>query len=567
MKLTPTKHSSENTHRIATIHAPGAAENVAMTADVSETVSAGEVGAQQLLRRTPNNYLFNQVYGFWFYISSFLLTVLITRSVSPDQYGTYAVILTAYNTVQYIVALGLEDATTVFMPRILAEHGTAGAAKLLHSFLGLRLVTLCAGIGLILFGLPALSPWLATLSIPGAAQFASTLKDPVILSHNLPLAVYVLGSSLANLFSALCAAQMRMKIVLVVNGLMQLAFLCVGFFLLRLGWGIDGVLWMQAIGSIASAAAFAAWQAPFLFSRSTSYKPPLRSVLRLGIAAWLTNLASGALLKQVSVTLLGVFTVSLVNIGYFNLAFQLADSANALLVSGFAGVGGSALAAAFIGNNYARLANTWQVLIKVETILAAPGLVFCLFNASNITHALYGSRFDAVGVLLTIFLVFNLLGRLLGFTIHQASLYVVGKPAHVTFSQWIGLGVAIVAGIVLIPTFGAAGALIADGIARTVTGVLLLIFLLRYLPSDYPKELLWFTLRFLCALILAALPTLLWHPDNRILLGLSGCIFIALCLGLLLWIKPISSADMVMLTQVNPRIAKYLRWFARGAHG
>jgi O-antigen/teichoic acid export membrane protein len=535
------------------------------TDTLKQVAAAGESGAQHLLRRTPNNYLFNQVYGLWFYVSSFLLTVLITHSVSTGQYGTYAVILTAYNTIVYITAFGLEDATVTFIPRILAEHGVEAAAKLLRYLLAIRLVALVIGISLILFGLPALVLWMAPLPIPGIAQFAHSLRDPVLLSHSTVLAAYAFGSGVANLFSALCAAQMRMKIVLVINGLMQLSFLCIGFVLLHLGWGIDGVLWLQAIGTFVSAVAFAGWQIPFIFTKPTRYQPSLRSVLRLGFSAWLTNLASGALLKQVSVTLLGMFAVSLVQTGYFNLAFQLADSANVLLVSGFLGVGGSALAAAFVGNNYERLARTWQVLIKVETILAAPGLVFCFFNASNIAHVLYGSKFDPVGPLLAIFLFFNLLGRLMGSTIHQVSLYVVGKPGRVVLSQWIGLVVVTLTGIGLIPILGAAGALIADGIGRTVTGILLLFFLLRHLPSHYPKELLWFTLRFLLALVLAALPGLLWHPGDRLLLGASGGIFVILCLGLLLWVKPLNSRDIVMLTEVNPRVAKYIHWFARKA--
>ncbi|GAC1366486.1 MAG: hypothetical protein NVS2B12_34620 [Ktedonobacteraceae bacterium] len=528
----------------------------------SET-ALGQAAAKKLLQRAPNNYLFNQAYGLWFYISSFLLTVLITRSVSPAQYGVYAVVLTAYNTILYIMALGLEDATTTFIPRILAEHGSAGAARLIRYIFGLRLIVLGAGTSLILFGLPVLATLLASLPLAGAAQIAKSLNDPILLAYSAPLGVYVLGSGIANLISALCTAQMRVQIVLVVGSLLQLGLLCVGFVLLQAGWGVSGILWLQAIGSLVSAVAFVAWQAPFLLQRNTTYRPPLKAVIQLGLSAWVTNLASGALLKQVSIALLGIFAVSLTNIGYFNLSFQLADAANTLLVSGFIGVGSSALAVAFVGNDYTRLANAWQVLIKVETLLAAPGLVFCLFNASNIADALYGSKFDPVGPLLAIFLFFNLLVRILGTTIHQASLFVIGRPRSVVISQWLGILFVIIAGVVFIPPLGAAGALIADGIAKALTGVLLLFFLLRYLPSQYPKELLGFTLRFLLALVVAALPSILWHPNNRILLGMSGVIFILLCVGLLLLIKPLNAGDIELLTQVNPRAAKYTRWFAR----
>ena len=129
---------------------------------------------------------------------------------------------------------------------------------------------------------------------------------------------------------------------------------------------------------------------------------------------------------------------------------------NALLVPGFGGVGNSALAAAAIGRNYKRLGRSWEVLIRVETLLAAPGLVFCLFNAQNIVAVLYPKTFAPVGTLLAIFLFFNLIVRVLGTTIHQSTLYVMNKARLVVMGQWIGLGVVIVLGIFLIPRYGPA---------------------------------------------------------------------------------------------------------------
>jgi O-antigen/teichoic acid export membrane protein len=266
------------------------------------------------------------------------------------------------------------------------------------------------------------------------------------------------------------------------------------------------------------------------------------------------------LLKQVSIILLGYFAVSIIQIGYFNLSFQLAHAASLLLVSGFGGVGSSALAAAFVGKNYDRLARSWQALIKIETLLAAPVLMFCLFNAQNVAHALYGSNYDPVGPLLAIFLFFNIVTRVLGATMHPYAMYVIGKPRLVVLSQWLGLLAVIGFGIVLIPRWGPAGALVADGLAQVLMGVLLLAFLWRVLPRKYPLD---FTWRFLLGLILAALPGILWHPGSRLLLGVSGVIFLILCVGLLILIKPLNSEDVEMIGSLNARVVPVLKWFAR----
>src|SRR5215467_14559235 len=107
----------------------------------------GEIEARQLLKRTPGSYLLNQAYSLWFFISSFLLTIIITRRLSTTQYGVYAVALSAFNTIAYIVALGLEDATTTFVPRVFSEHGRAAAAALIRRLLALRMGILVLSVG------------------------------------------------------------------------------------------------------------------------------------------------------------------------------------------------------------------------------------------------------------------------------------------------------------------------------------------------------------------------------------------------------------------------------------
>ncbi len=460
-------------------------------------VPLGEKGARYLLKRTPSNYLLNQVYGLWVFASLFILTLIMTRKVSVAQYGVYAIASAAFNTIAYIIAFGLEDATTTFVPRVLAEHGRAAAALLVRRLLALRLVILIVTVSLMLFTLPVLSILIAAIPVSGSAGIASGLRSPGLLGHITPIAFWVLGNGITSLFIAIYASEMRMRIVFIFGSVAQVLLLGLSFITLQLGWGIDSVLWLQAICSLLTAGVFVIWQTPLLLTRGATYKQSMQPVLRVGISAWLTNLVSGALLKQVSIILLVYFAVSVAQIAYFNLSFQLADAASLLLVSGFGAVGGSALAAAFVGKNHERLARTWQTLIKIETLLSAPVLVFCLFNAQAIVHLLYGSKYDQVGSLLAIFLFFNIIVRVLGTTIYQSTLYVIGKPRLVVLGQFIGLIFAIMLGIVFIPHWGPAGALIADGISKIIMGCLLLVFLWRDLPEKYP---LGFTLRMLLAI-------------------------------------------------------------------
>jgi len=524
-------------------------------------IPLGEKGARYLLKRTPSNYLLNQVYGLWVFASLFILTLIMTRKVSVTQYGVYAIASAAFNTIAYIIAFGLEDATTTFVPRVFAEHGRAAAALLVRRLLAIRLTVLTITVAVMIFTLPLLATLIAALPVSGSAGIAASLRSPGLFGHITPIAFWVLGNGITSLFIAIYASEMRMRIVFIFGSIAQILLLVFSFITLQLGWGIDSVLWLQAICSLLTAGVFLIWQTPLLLTRGATYKQALQPVLRVGISAWVTNLISGALLKQVSIILLAYFAVSVAQIAYFNLSFQLADAASLLLVSGFGAVAGSALAAAFVGKDYERLARTWQTLIKVETLLSAPVLVFCLFNAQAVVHLLYGSKYDQVGSLMAIFLFFNIIVRVLGTTIHQSTLYVIGKPRLVVLGQFVGLIAAILFGIVLISRWGPAGALVADGISKIIMGCLLLAFLWRDLPKKYP---LGFTARMLLALTIAALPGIVWHPSGRFSLVIAGIVFLVLAIGLLLVMKPLNTGDLEMVGEVNTVVVKYLKWFGRG---
>ena len=540
------------------------------------TIPLGEEGAHHLLKRTPSNYLINQIYGLWLYGSLFILTILLTHAVSVNDYAVYTALATAFNTIAYVVAFGLEDAITTFVPRLASEHGEASAASLIRRLLGIRLLILVLTFALLLFGLPYLADVFALIPTPLTTGIATSLHDPNLQMNSVPIAFWVLGNGLFSLLNAVYAAIMRMKVVFIVGGLGQVFLLGLGFVALHLGWGIVSILWLQGIVTVVGAIVFALWLAPLLFARGSTYRQPLGPVFRLGFASWFTNLVSGALLKQIALLFLFAYATQAA-LAYFNVSFQLTDGANLLLVSGFGGVGVAALAAAFVGKNYGRLSRIWQTLIKVETLLSAPGLIFCLFNAQSIVEMLYGQKYAPAGQLFAIFLALNLLVRVLGMTIHQSTLYVLGKARFVVIAQWAGLFVVLGLGFWLVPLYGAAGALVADGVSRLVTYGLMLVFLWSDLPEKYPLS---YTLRIvlataLAALVLhfglAALPTLalhfhpLAHLTGKLLLAVSGVLFVVLSAGLLILVRPLSRKDLDMIAEIKPGVARYLRWFAQRA--
>ncbi len=200
-------------------------------------------------------------------------------------------------------------------------------------------------------------------------------------------------------------------------------------------------------------------------------------------------------------------------------------------------------------------------------------MIFCLFYAQTIIEAIYGQKYAQAGSLFAIFLALNLLVRVLGMTVHQSTLYVLSKARFVVIAQWIGLFVVLALGFWLVPLWGAAGALVADGVSRLVTYGLMLVFLWRYLPEKYPFG---YTLRIVLATGGAALvsrlaiagissisSTFAHHLTGKPLLVISGLLFVALSALLLAVIRPLSRKDLDMIAEVRPGVARYLQWFAQ----
>ncbi|HET9921845.1 MAG TPA: hypothetical protein VFQ30_18530, partial [Ktedonobacteraceae bacterium] len=262
---------SDTQEALAPMNSEVAVKDANQTPGNSE-IASSEIEARHLLKRTPNSYLLNQAYGLWVFISLFLLTIIVTRKVSVEQYGVYAIAMAAFNTIAYIVAFGLEDAITTFAPRVFAEHGRGAVADLIRRLLALRFVILAASTIIMLFAMPVLANLVAAIPLNGSAALAAGMRDPQLLGHITPIAIYVIGNGISSLFTSVCASLMRMRFVFIVGSATQLALLVMSFVVLQLGWGINGVLWVLALTSLLNGLAFVVWLAPLLFTQATEYR-------------------------------------------------------------------------------------------------------------------------------------------------------------------------------------------------------------------------------------------------------------------------------------------------------
>ena len=555
-------------------------------APAAVTTQSRTAEATELLRRAPSAYLWNQLGSLWLFAASFLLSLIAARGLGKEPYGIFAIGLTFFNTAVYAAAFGLEDAATVFVPRTLAERGRAATGALLRRIMltrALSVLLICAAVYIVV---PPLRAWLLSQSFPGAHGVAAALYIPDFPALALPLVVYIAGTGMMNMLGALFTALLRTRLTLVVGGLAQVGNVVGVLVAARLGYGVAGVIWALGLVAWAAALVYFALLLPLLRMHKTaapSSEPTAFSpVLRLGATAWLTNLISGALLKQSAVSLMLYFFVAAPAIGYFNLAFQLSHAAAFLLIAGLGGVGMAAMAAAFSGEDRVGLATAWRSVSKAQMLLAVPVLAFFFVRADAITLLLYGADYAPVGVLMQVFLVFNIAQRIAGGGSHQAALYVLGRQRWAFAAQVVGLLLTVAVGAALIPQKGIfaapGGALIAVGAGQVVVELLQLALAWRLLRRAYPIQ---FGLRVVLALAPAVLVAAALRVDSSsvvsgivgagdftpsivgaINLTIAGIIFTAVLIGGMLIARPVEGDDVALLAQFNPRLRPMLAPFA-----
>ena len=150
---------------------------------------------------------------------------------------------------------------------------------------------------------------------------------------------------------------------------LRLLILVLSFITLQLGWGIDSVLWLQAIFALVNAIVFVLWQFPLLLTRGATYTQPMKPVMRVGISAWLTNVVSlehysSKYLSSYSPILRSRWRRSPTSIFLFSWDTQPASSCFGIWWSCWISA-----CRCICGNDLERLARTWQTLLKVETLL------------------------------------------------------------------------------------------------------------------------------------------------------------------------------------------------------
>jgi O-antigen/teichoic acid export membrane protein/O-antigen ligase len=533
--------------------APAPEQNGAVPDDESATAEPEPSAAEQLLQRAPTSYIWNQIYSLWFFAVNFILSVIITRGLSPKEFAVYSILSTIVSVLLFLFAFGFEDVATVFLPRVFSLRGQGAAGKLVRRLTIWRLVVMCGVGALVAVGLSSAVPAVQSVGL-FPKHFDQSVAGFMGL-RPLLMGAYLAGSSVVALQTAFFVALLKSRVTLIIGGISQLVIVLLTLPLLRVGFGIDGIFGVQAVVAWVTAAIYMIELVPFLRARAGTTAPAGErgEMGKLMFNAWLTNVTNGALGKQMDIMLMAFFAISLVNIADYNLAYQLGSIVSVILISGLGGVGMASMSAALAAGGRARLASMWSASLMLQILLAVPLQIACFVLADQVIVVVYGPQYAGAASLLRIYLAFSILGRFIGGGANQSALYVISRQRAVLFARWAGLVINVLLDVIFIQVYGPAGALFATGFSQAWVGIIEYLALRPHIPLKFPGD---FALRLTFITCVPAIVLLWWTPEGFLGLVARSIVFAVLFAIGLVTIKLGNADDLTDMINANPKLRK-----------
>ena len=448
------------------------------------------------------NYL-NKLAG---YGINFVLIIIIARSLGNYEFGVFSELLTLAALLMVLCSLGFESILNIYIPKYFDNPGKI-SYLLRVSFAIVFLFSLLIYLMLLTFG-----------------------KDVLEAVNNVQLAkylniifLYVFFQNLAVIAEFVFQSYYRTQLIAIMNFSMKLILLtAISLILFKYDLGIIEILYAYAITYIVIVIISFAKLKSYFLHRPEKFK--LTKIFKTGFSVWLTKFLDLFLGRYLDIFLLGFFLIPKEQIGYYNVAFTLTMALLYLVTAGFSGIGLSAFSELASKNNLIAIGNGWLKIMKGILFFLVPLFLFVIFNAEMVVNNLFGSEFEKSAELFQIFAPFFLLSLLLGSGLNSTVLYSIHKEKTVLYLRILIGVINLVLDIILIPKYGALGAVVATGIA-TISIIGLEFWVVnKSIKLEYP---LYFVVKLGVASIVGILVSRFFVADDLLGLVTSMLVFTA----------------------------------------
>jgi O-antigen/teichoic acid export membrane protein len=506
-----------------------------------------------LLEQASRGYIWSQFGRLLEVLLLFLVSLVFARTLGPGLYGVFAFAVSFIAFCSFLATTGVgAEALGKFVPEAAAGYYRGGVVRLVRDLIGVRVVSifLLAGLLFLLrhqvesfFGITKLGQYIAIVLIVFGLRSMCDLYGNVF-SGLLELGVVVAGRSIVPLTMLLLVGD---AILLGEKLTLDLAFAA-----LLAGQSAALVVFLLA----------ARKRIPRSSSQSGIQSITLRRILTFGLFAWLSGFFVLVLNDGSDVILLGWLLKDTRQIGWYAVGASLAFRASGLVLAWMPLMGMAVSAKLFLSKGHEGLVRGTELALKLTSLSLIPTMLLVARFAPQFVTLLYSQRYSASVPITRILCTLLATSGFLGFGAHAGILYILNREKT---SCAIFGGSALfnmVLAIPMIKAFGIEGAALATGLSSILFASACAVIGTPACSVRWPWK---FNIKVVVASLLGVVSTLWVNPVTLVGLVLACILWGMVFVGSLLFMKPLSSADMKPLRQINPKLGSVMERLFAGA--
>jgi O-antigen/teichoic acid export membrane protein len=395
---------------------------------------------------------------------------------------------------------------------------------------------------------------------------------PLLGEYAAAIAILLAGQVLIELTMGVAYARLHSRVVAIARLTGQLTAL--GFFVAAawLGWADPVTAALAAtLSYLLSTAILGIVDMIPLVVAGPSEPMPLGPVRSFALAAWAANIFIFALAGQIDVLLLGALGKGAVEIAMYGVA-TLVFLRLSVLLSGWANTALASFAEVRARRGRDWAASLFTLYLRAHVLLALLVYPPIILMSGPVVELVFGAQYASAAGLMSLFGVFWLLCSFFFAGIPYALLLALGRQRDAMLVRaWAGaLNLAL--DLLLIPFYGALGAIIATGVANVIAFAADFVLAARETGVSYPWSPV---LRLSAAAAVAAGPVWLLSASSGLQVAggglvmalLAGVAYCATFAGMLFLVKPFSGSDLGLLSRLSPGVARLLARVTRDSEG
>ena len=463
----------------------------------------------------------------------FAVSIMVARSLGVENYGVYAAIGSMLDMLMMFSEMGSQPIISTWLPRLQAEQKPGELSYMMRRVLFCRLLLMAVILVLVhLFAKP----------------FADTIGSAGIAENMLAISAWFIIRSLMDPFIFMVMARLDMRFYSAVEvfvSVVQFAGVAAMIFTGTMTVPHLIVLMMIVHGSQLVGYGFR--------SREIFLTAPvamdLRRVARFGALMWLANSLQFFRLKSIDIFMILYYVHDSASVAYYEIAYLLAITGGSVLLAVV-----QLLVVPIFSEAHARfgmdgLRDAWTFLTKVSAFLSVPIYVFLVIHAENIIRIFYTDAYMGCRPLIVAFSLFTVFGIVLGGKVSVYVTFPLRMEKTYLFIRGANGIANLLLNILLIPRYGAIGAVISTGGTKFLSSLFEYGIARKHIGVRLPAA---FFLQLILISSLAGIGTLLLGCTNVFALVGSGALYAVVVSYLTLRLHRFSEKEMSIVRQMSP---------------